>query len=86
MSEQSSTSTSTESQSDSAFRSLGLSPEHFERWLALFEATARRVCGPEAALFFVDRAERIADSLQIGLNIGPKALDLGAAGARLENA
>lgn len=59
-----------------AHRPLGLDPSHFEHWLALFETTARDVCPPDAAAFFIDRAQRIADSLQIGLNIGPKALDL----------
>jgi hemoglobin len=60
-----------------AHRDLGLSPDHFGRWLSLFEATARETCPGDAAAFFIDRANRIADSLQIGLNIGPKALDLG---------
>ena len=55
---------------------LNLTPELFGRWLELFEATAQEVCAPEAAAFFVDRARRIADSLQIGLGIGPKALRL----------
>ena len=55
-----------------AHRSLGLSPEHFERWLGLFRDTAQEAC-PEAAPFFIDRANRIAESLQIGLGIGPKA-------------
>jgi hemoglobin len=59
-----------------AHRDLGLREDHFGRWLALFEATARKVCEPHVADFFIDRAQRIADSLQIGLNIGPKALDL----------
>jgi hemoglobin len=64
-----------------AHQSLGLEPAHFARWLALFELTAKDVCG-EAAAFFVDRAHRIADSLMIGLNIGPKALNWPAGGAR----
>ena len=55
---------------------LNLTPELFGRWLELFEATAQEVCEPEAAAFFMDRARRIADSLQIGLGIGPKALRL----------
>lgn len=62
-----------------AHRDLGLTPDHFERWLALFEEIARGTCG-EAAPFFVDRAQRIADSLMIGLDIGPKALALPAGG------
>jgi hemoglobin len=56
-----------------AHQSLGLEPVHFARWLALFEITAAEICG-DAAAFFVDRAHRIADSLMIGLNIGPNAL------------
>jgi hemoglobin len=57
-------------------RDLNLCPEHFQRWLGLFEITAREVCPGEAGAFFVDRAHRIADSLMIGLNISPKALKL----------
>jgi hemoglobin len=56
-----------------AHHSMGLSPEHFRRWLDLFEQTAVEVCG-DAAPFFVDRAHRISASLMIGLSIGPKAL------------
>jgi hemoglobin len=59
-----------------AHRALRLEEAHFGRWLALFETTAREVCEPAIAEFFIDRAQRIADSLQIGLNIGPKALHL----------
>jgi hemoglobin len=57
---------------------LGLQPAHFERWLALFEATAREVCPPDAAEIFVERARRIAESFQIGLGIGAKAVRVGA--------
>lgn len=59
-----------------AHQKLGLAPEHFARWLALFESTVATVCAGPAAALFIDRAHRIADSLQIGLNIGPKALRL----------
>lgn len=61
--------------------SLGLEPAHFERWLSLFEATVGELCTGPAAFLFVDRARRIADSLQISLNIGPKALVLSEAAA-----
>lgn len=57
---------------------LGLAPEHFDRWLELFEATVAEVCSGRAAALFVDRANRIADSLQIGLGIGPKAIRIPA--------
>lgn len=42
-------------------------PEHFEHWLALFRATARDVCAAEVSDLFIDRAERIAESLQLGM-------------------
>lgn len=59
-----------------AHAGLGLQPAHFERWLALFEATVAELCTGPAAFLFADRARRIAESLQIGLGIGPKALIL----------
>ena len=55
---------------------LGLTPVHFQRWLSLFETTVGELCTGPAAALFIDRAHRIADSLQIGLNIGDKALQL----------
>lgn len=42
-------------------------PEHFDRWLDLFEATARDVLEPEAARVFIQRARMIADSFEFGL-------------------
>jgi hemoglobin len=44
-----------------------IAPEHFLRWLALFHATAREICPDAAASLFADRAERIAQSLQLGI-------------------
>ena len=58
---------------------LGLSEAHFARWLGLFQATAREVLPADLAALFIDRAGRIAESLQVGLGIGPKALHLPAA-------
>jgi hemoglobin len=46
---------------------LPIDAEHFDRWLALFEETAREVCPPEAAAHFVERARRIAASLELGV-------------------
>ncbi|OKO86889.1 preprotein translocase subunit TatC [Bradyrhizobium sp. NAS80.1] len=43
---------------------------HFDRWLALFEATAREICPPEAEAHFVERAQRIATSLELGIATG----------------
>lgn len=45
----------------------GLELEHFAVWLALFRETAQDVCPPEAAAVFIDRAERIAESLRLGI-------------------
>jgi hemoglobin len=39
----------------------------FDRWLALFEETARALCPPQAAAHFIDRAQRIAASLELGV-------------------
>jgi len=57
-----------------AHAALDLEPQHFRIWLGLFEGTARDVMPPEAAAFFIGRAHRIAESFQLGLNIGDKAL------------
>jgi len=40
---------------------------HFDRWLALFEATAREVCPPAAAELFVARARHVAASMELGI-------------------
>ena len=40
---------------------------HFDRWLELFEATANEICPPQAAAHFVERAQRIAASLELGI-------------------
>ena len=40
---------------------------HFDRWLVLFERTAQEVCPPAAAHHFIERARRIAQSLELGI-------------------
>ena len=40
---------------------------HFDRWLELFEITANEICPPVAAAHFVERARRIAASLELGV-------------------
>lgn len=45
----------------------GLSPELFAHWLALWREAVADTCPPGAAEIFIDRAERIAESLQFGL-------------------
>jgi hemoglobin len=49
---------------------LPVDADHFDRWLKLFEQTAREVCPPEAAAHFVERAQRIAASLELGIASG----------------
>ncbi len=44
-----------------------LSAEHFDRWLELFRRTADEVCPGAPARLFVNMAERIAQSLQLGI-------------------
>lgn len=46
---------------------LPIEPEHFERWLGLFAEVAAERCTAEAAALFRARAERIAQSLQMGI-------------------
>ena len=46
---------------------LPIDAAHFDRWLALFEAAARRACPPAAAALFIERAHRIGESLELGL-------------------
>ena len=40
---------------------------HFERWLVLFRETAHETCTPEGAAHVIERAERIARSLNIAV-------------------
>jgi hemoglobin len=46
---------------------LPIDTPHFDRWLEIFAATAREVCPPAAAGYFLERAHRIADSLELGI-------------------
>ncbi|MFY9695285.1 MAG: group III truncated hemoglobin [Xanthobacteraceae bacterium] len=46
---------------------LPIDTPHFNRWLELFAATARELCAPAAAAHFIERAHRIADSLELGI-------------------
>lgn len=46
---------------------LPIAGEHFDRWIALFERTANELCPPAAAAHFIERARRIADSLELGI-------------------
>ncbi len=44
----------------------GVEPDHFRRWLALFEATAESLFEPSVAADFISVGRRIAGSLQYG--------------------
>ncbi|MBL27404.1 MAG: preprotein translocase subunit TatC [Rhodospirillaceae bacterium] len=46
---------------------LPIDTPQFDRWLELFAETAHEVCPPAAAAHFIDRAHRIADSLELGI-------------------
>jgi hemoglobin len=49
---------------------LPVDAHHFDRWLALFAETARELCPPAAAAHFTGRAQRIAESLELGIAAG----------------
>jgi len=46
---------------------LPIDTAHFDRWLEIFAATAQELCPPAAAAHFLERAQRIADSLEMGM-------------------
>ncbi len=46
---------------------LPVDAAHFDRWLALFEATARDLCPQPAADRFIERAHRVAEGLELGV-------------------
>jgi hemoglobin len=46
---------------------LPIDAAHFDRWLALFEAAARRLCAPAAADALIVMARRFAESLELGV-------------------
>jgi hemoglobin len=49
---------------------------HFERWLALFRETAAEVCPPAGAAHVIERAERIALSLNMAVETTRGSLSL----------
>lgn len=46
---------------------LPVDTPQFNRWLELFAETAREICPPAAAAHFLERAHRVADSLELGI-------------------
>jgi hemoglobin len=55
---------------------LPIDAQHFDRWLTLFEKTAHELCPPKAAAHFVKMAQRIAESLELGI-AGARGVMLG---------
>src|SRR5581483_11550593 len=53
---------------------LPVDGRHFDRWLQLFRQTAQEVCPPVAAAHFIERAERVAQSLEMGIAMSNGAL------------
>lgn len=53
---------------------LPVDARHFDRWLRLFGEAAREVCPPAAADHFIERAERIAQSLEMGIAVSQGVL------------
>jgi len=45
----------------------GVGEQHFRRWLGLFRATVDKLCPPEIAALFMERALRIAHSFRLAL-------------------
>ncbi len=54
----------------------GLTPELFQRWLALFDATAAELFAPVQAAAFSAPAHRIAKSLELGALYRPENVKL----------
>lgn len=46
---------------------LPIQAAHFDRWLTLFRTTAAEIMPADAAAIFIDRANRIADSFELGI-------------------
>lgn len=46
---------------------LPIDAAHFDQWLAIFTATAYDVCPAPAAEHFIEKAQLIAESLQLGI-------------------
>ena len=48
---------------------LDLDKAHFARWITLFEATAQGVCTEQDAAYLIEKAKRIAQSLELGCSV-----------------
>ena len=68
-----------------AHQRLPIDTPYFDRWLEIFAETAQEVCPAPAASYFLERAYRIAESLELGIatqkgEIRPKRLTERASG------
>ena len=54
---------------------LPISTTHFNRWLAIFREAAQHVCTPAGAAHVIERAERIARSLNMAVAQARSAQD-----------
>ena len=57
-------------------RLKSVEPEHFDHWLTLFRETAEETCDTETAAAFLQRAERIANSLKLGMFFNPATAEI----------
>ena len=64
-----------------AHMKLPIEPGFFDRWLALWRETAAEIFAPSVAAQFVLKAERIAESLKLGLFYRPGAIPMAHGGA-----
>lgn len=46
---------------------LPVEARHFDHWLALFEETAKELCPPQAADLFIERAHKVAESIELAI-------------------
>lgn len=46
-----------------------IEPQHFVRWLELFRQTVEKMCPADAAALFMEKANMIARSLQLGIAV-----------------
>ena len=46
---------------------MPLRSDEFSRWVGIFRETAGEICPPKAAAHFIERANRIASSLEMGI-------------------
>jgi len=49
-----------------------VTPGDFDIWLTLFRNTAFDICPKDVAPIFIDKAERVAESLKLGMFFDPK--------------